>query len=85
MPVTLILQDGSHIEPDRSTETFGEWQAMAGAPLDGRPVLLCGRGVQAEIICVGRWNRYRLRWDSELGGAPMRPSHWMPLPPLPRS
>jgi hypothetical protein len=54
------------------TSAFGTWQPMSTAPTDGTWILTYS---QDGVIRVAMW----------IEGAIHEPTHWMPLPPPPKS
>jgi hypothetical protein len=66
------------------------WQLIRDAPKDGTRILVSdGREVATSEFTGGRWLLSPRAWEGcgERGGMAdldFRPSHWMPLPDLPK-
>jgi len=58
-----------------------EWQLIATAPRDGRPVLLFHP--DWDTLDVGMFNPDTARCQERTGDLLDTPTHWMPLPPPP--
>lgn len=59
--------------------TYGTWQPMETAPKDGHFLAFDGR----EVLMVERNHVNRHGFSVSNSGCGVRPTHWMPLPPLP--
>jgi hypothetical protein len=59
-----------------------EWQPIDTAPKDGELILLFSPKGRGYLIDIGHW-WFRDKWERELGGAKLNPTHWIPLPKPP--
>lgn len=63
---------------------FGDWRDIDSAPKDGTRVLTHRQGF-AESMAVAWWHESELEWVAVHGSYWPEPTHWMPLPPAPKS
>jgi len=62
----------------------GGWMPIETAPKDGKGILICRTGF--DCVVSARWSTHYDQWST--GSGPMaffaEPTHWQPLPPLPK-
>ena len=69
-------------DPGQGVGRGNGWQPIETAPKDGTAFLACWLGLGGQPFEVVNWDDEANEWIA-FGHAVDRPTHWMPLPPLP--